>query len=104
MYGSIQLRIDCPVMSSVPISQQSRPRLSLHARERIRQLTDGIGCSTVTDIVEALKSEAIITCRQTVWQIQCHIERHGTPKCKHSLIIYSLIYSLFHCISSVSHA
>lgn len=26
--------------------------------------------------LEALKSEGIPTCRQTVWWIQCHIERH----------------------------
>ena len=63
-------------MTTVSVGRQRRPRLSLYARERIRKLTDGT--STVTDIVEALKSEGIITCRQTVWRIQRHIERHET--------------------------
>ena len=60
-------------MTTVSVGRQRRPCLSLYARERIRKLTDGT--STVTDIVEG-----IITCRQTVWRIQRHIERHETIK------------------------
>ena len=52
-----------------------RPRLSMYARERIRQLTrEGTSAAA---IVEELKREGITTCRQTVWRIQHHLENHG---------------------------
>ena len=53
-----------------------RPRLSMYARERIRQLSsDG---TSVAQIVEVLEQEGIATCRQTVWRLQRHIEEYGT--------------------------
>ena len=53
-----------------------RPRLSMYARERIRQLSsDG---TSVAQMVEVLKEEGIATCRQTVWRLQRHIEEYGT--------------------------
>ena len=54
----------------------SRPRLSVYARERIRQLTRVR--ATVAEILDALRKEGICTCRQTVWRIQRHIEEYGT--------------------------
>lgn len=58
------------------MTMTSRPRLSMYARERIRQLTrEG---ATVTQVVKTLKREGVITCRQTVWRIQRHIEEYGS--------------------------
>ena len=52
-----------------------RPRLSMYARERIRQLTrEG---ASVAQVVETLKRERIVTCRQTVWRMQRHIAEYG---------------------------
>ena len=54
-----------------------RPRrLSMYARERIRQLlSGGLSCSQVVDV---LKEEDIHTCRQSVWRLKRHINTHGT--------------------------
>ena len=54
----------------------SRPRLSLYARERIRQLLSG--GRSYSEIVQILKSEGIVTCRQTVWRLEKHINAHDT--------------------------
>ena len=63
------------MMTSVAVTRP-RSHLSLYARERIRQLTCGTG--STSDIVEALKTEGLLTCRQIVWRIQRHIEIYGT--------------------------
>ena len=55
-----------------------RPRVSMYARERILKLTRK--GATVVQVVEALRREGVITCRQTVWRIQRHIEEYGTVK------------------------
>ena len=52
------------------------PRLSMYAREHIRQMI--CGDASVVQVVEALKAEGIITCRQTVWRLQQHIVEHST--------------------------
>ena len=58
------------------MSGSRRPRLSMYARERVRQLlSGGYSCS---DIVRVLSSEGITTCRQTVWRLERHINFHGT--------------------------
>ena len=55
---------------------RQRPRLSMYARERIRQLlSEG---STCVEVVTALRQEGIDTCRQTVWRLERHITVHGT--------------------------
>ena len=47
-----------------------------YAREKIRQLlSGGRSCS---EIVQILKSEGIVTCRQTVWRLEKHINAHDT--------------------------
>ena len=52
------------------------PRLSLYSRERIKVLLrDG---ASIAEIVDALKKEDIITCRQTVWRLQRHLDAHGS--------------------------
>ena len=53
-----------------------RPRLSLYSRQRIKiLLRDG---ATIAEIVDALKNEGILTCRQTVWRMKCHLEAHNS--------------------------
>jgi hypothetical protein len=52
-----------------------RPHLSLYSREHIKALLQG-GASTA-EIVDTLKQEGIVTCRQIVWRFQCHFEKHG---------------------------
>ena len=59
----------------------SRPRLSMYARQHIRQLTNED--TSASKIVEALRQEGITTCRQTVWRIQRHIEDHSTVEPLH---------------------
>ena len=52
------------------------PRLSMYSRERIKVLLhDG---ASIAEIVDALKKEDIITCRQTVWRLQRHLDAHGS--------------------------
>ena len=60
-------------LTYVPMAR--RPRLSMYSRERIKVLLQG-GAS-ISEIVNCLKSEGIITCRQTVWRFQCHLRTHG---------------------------
>ena len=60
-------------LTYVPMAR--RPRLSMYSRERIKVLLQG-GAS-ISEIVNRLKSEGIITCRQTVWRFQCHLRTHG---------------------------
>ena len=53
-----------------------RPHLSMYSRERIKVLlSDGL---SIQEIVRVLESEGIVTCRQTVWRIQCHLQKHGS--------------------------
>ena len=52
-------------------------RLSMYSRERIRGLLRG-GAS-VADIVDTLKSEGIVTCRQIVWRFKQHLDEHIEP-------------------------
>ena len=62
------VRMQVPVMGP-------RPRLSLYSRQRIKiLLRDG---ATIAEIV-ALKNEGILTCRQTVWRMKCHLETHNS--------------------------
>ena len=51
-----------------------RPRLSTYSRQRIKVLLEN-GAST-SDIVSTLRREGVVTCRQTVWRFQCHMQRH----------------------------
>ena len=64
-----------PTCSSTTLRRQ-RPRLSMNARERTRQLLSG--GSTCSEVVIALRQEGIDTCRQTVWRLERHIRAHGT--------------------------
>ena len=56
--------------------RRQRPRLSMYARERARQLMSG--GSTCVEVVTALRQEGIYTCRQTVWRLQRHLDTYGT--------------------------
>ena len=58
------------------VERRRRPRLSMYARERIRQMLSND--LSHTDIVSALRLEGITTCRQTVWRLEKHIGEHGT--------------------------
>ena len=58
----------------LPRTMPPRPRLSTYSRQRIKVLLEN-GAST-SDIVSALRREGVVTCRQTVWRFQCHMQRH----------------------------
>ena len=55
---------------------ERRLKLSLYARERIRQLL--FQGATVAKIVVILNEEGIKTCRQTVWRLKNHISSFGS--------------------------
>ena len=58
------------------VRSRNRPRLTMYARERIRQmLSEG---STCREVATALSQEGIHTCRQTVWRLERHIKAHGS--------------------------
>ena len=60
-------------MRYVLVIENSERRLSMYARERIRQLlAEGYTCSQV------VTQEGIRTCRQTVWRLEGHFKVHGT--------------------------
>ena len=64
---------------NVRTSQQwvhAPPRLSMYAKERIQWLLEG--GVTIADIVVTLKSEGIVTCRQTVWRFKQHLDEHNS--------------------------
>ena len=50
------------------------PRLSLHARERVKTLM--MQGKSINDIVQVLQQEGISVCRQTVWRFQKHYLEH----------------------------
>ena len=56
--------------------RRHRPRLTMYAREHIRQLLSG--GLTCVDVVTALKQEGIDVCRQTAWRLEKHINVHGS--------------------------
>ena len=58
--------------------RRQHPRLSMYARERIRQLLSG--GSTCAEVVTALRQDGNHTCRQTVWRLERYINEHGTIK------------------------
>ena len=77
--GSTYVRTYIPSHTPAETPESSlmgpRPRLSMYARECIRQLT-----REAAAIVEELIREGITTCRQTGWRIQHHLENHGVIK------------------------
>jgi len=48
---------------------------SLYARERIKILA--LNGATVSEILQALDKDGVVTCRQTVWRIIQHFKSHG---------------------------
>lgn len=59
-----------------PAANAARPRLTTYARQRIHALRKT--GATTAEIVATLKSEGIVTCRQTVWRFQQHVDEHTT--------------------------
>ena len=53
-----------------------RPKLSAYTRQRIKVLLSN--GESITEIVKLFEKEGIITCRQTVWRFQRHLEEHGS--------------------------
>ena len=51
-------------------------KLSPYSRQQIKVLLSN--GESIADIVKLLEKEGIVTCRQTVWRFQRHLEEHGS--------------------------
>ena len=56
------------------VSRSTMPRLSLHARERVKTLM--MQGKSINDIVQVLQQKEISVCQQTVWRFQKHYLEH----------------------------
>ena len=74
VHGHVRRSTICKYVRSIDYGTTS---VFFYVQQKTNQGTS-FGWTVIQEIVRVLESEGIVACRQTVWRIQCHLQKHDS--------------------------